>query len=137
MGGEDNMASEFADLAQHTGTLVALISSFAIICGILIGTIYKLGLTLKADILAMITSLNSKLDGIEQGVWTEINRIKRDDLGMMLKRQLELREQIPKEYLRVDGLGLKSILDALERIEKHSEKVALELAESKRGQNIR
>ena len=96
------MASEFADLAQHTGTLVALISSFAIICGILIGTIYKLGLILKADILAMITSLNSKLDGIEQGVWTEINRIKRDDLGMMLKRQLELREQIPKEYLRVD-----------------------------------
>jgi hypothetical protein len=43
---------DFKDLSQHSGTLVWLIGSFAVLCGILIGAIYKLNNRMIAGIMA-------------------------------------------------------------------------------------
>ena len=66
----------------------------------------------------------SKTLGELKAIWLEIKEIQ--------NKQGELRTTLPEEYLRVDGLGFKAILDSLSRIERHSEQVALELAETKR-----
>ena len=66
----------------------------------------------------------SKTLGELKAIWLEIKEIQ--------NKQGELRTTLPEEYLKVDGLGFKAILDSLSRIERHSEQVALELAETKR-----
>jgi len=42
---------DFKDLAEHSGTLVSLIGSFAILCGILLGAIYKMNAKMVSGII--------------------------------------------------------------------------------------
>jgi|WetSurMetagenome_2_1015567.scaffolds.fasta_scaffold38931_5 hypothetical protein len=103
----------FHDLAEHTGTLVVLIGFVITLCLALVGTIYKImmkiALTLKEDILNMIAKVESRIGD----VWDEIAEIR--------KRQDMLRETLPKEYLRLDGPGYKTLNDGIDRIEGHFE----------------
>lgn len=100
----------FGDLAEHTGTLIALIAILGMVCAALIGAVYKVALTLKADILEMVKELKGSITE----VWGEIKKIK--------DSQLYLREKLPAEYLRIEGPGYKILVSSLERIEDHLEK---------------
>lgn len=103
------MASTFSDLGEHIGTVVAFAGFLLLMCISLVGVIYKIALTLKADILKMIDKLDDKLES----VWGEISKIK--------DKQDLLREQLPKEYIRLEGPGYKFLVDGIKRIEGHLE----------------
>ena len=113
----------FSDLSEHTGTLIVIIGFVVSLCIALVGTIYKImmriALTLKSDILEMI----AKVDGRIGDVWEEIGEIR--------KRQDSLREQLPKEYLRIDGPGYKAMIDGINRIETHFEQFATDCKDGK------
>jgi hypothetical protein len=119
------MPSTFSDLAEHTGTLVALISTLLIICSSLIVVVYrivfKIGESLKTDILAMIKTLDNKIDE----VWSEISKIR--------DRQVTLREVLPKEYMRLEGPGYKLIIEGITRIETHFEQFSQDCRDGKCG----
>lgn len=66
----------------------------------------------------------SKTLGELKALWTELKEIQ--------DKQTALRTSLPIDYLKVDSLGFKAIIDSLNRIEKHSENVAQELAATKR-----
>jgi hypothetical protein len=119
------MSSTFSDLAEHTGTLVALISTLLIICSSLIVVVYrivfKIGESLKTDILTMIHKLDTKIGE----VWSEISKIR--------ERQDTLREVLPKEYMRLEGPGYRLIIEGITRIETHFEQFAQDCRDGKCG----
>lgn len=115
------MAATFSDLSEHTGTLIALLGILLAICGALVASIYKIGLTLKTDILEMITKLDNRVGD----VWEEI--------GKLRERQETLREALPKEYLRIDGPGYRALLEGIGRIEVHFEQFAKDCRDGKCG----
>ncbi len=103
------MATTFADLGEHVGTVVAILGIFAFICATLVGVIYKIALGLKVDIFRMIEKLDERIENI----WGEI--------GFLRQNQSILREALPKEYMRLDGPGYKAMIESLTRIENHFE----------------
>ncbi len=56
----------FTDLSEHTGTLIAIISTLLVIAGVLIGAIWmvvsKLAMNLKTDILKMLSDYGHRLE---------------------------------------------------------------------------
>jgi hypothetical protein len=119
------MITSFSDLAEHTGTLVVLIGFVITICGILLAAMYKMvfriGETLKDDIFKMLTVL----DGRITDVWSEISKLR--------ERQVNLRSELPKEYMRLDGPGYRAIIEGLGRIETHFEEFAKDCRDGKCG----
>jgi hypothetical protein len=115
----------FNDLSEHTGTLIVIIGFVVTLCITLLGVIYKIvfriGEALKVDILNMIKDLDNKLGD----VWKEIGKIR--------ERQIDLRQELPKAYLRIEGPGYKALFDGIIRIEAHFEAFADECRSGKCG----
>lgn len=113
----------FADLAEHTGTLVSLIGFLVILCSAFIGVIWrimtKIAFTLKEDLFKMITQLEGRVGE----VWDAIDEIR--------SKQEVLRETLPKEYIRMDGPGYKAIIEGINRIERQFEKFTEDCREGK------
>lgn len=119
----------WADLSEHTGTLVAIIGSLAFICGTLALVVWRImvsvALTLKTDILAMIKTLDGRIETV------------REEIGKIRERQDKLREEWPEKYLRIDGIGYKVLSDGIGRIETHFEKFAEDCREGKCGGKVK
>lgn len=54
-------------------------------------------------------------------------------IRVMRDKQSALREELPKEYLRIEGEGYKALMESLNRIETHFEKFTQDCREGKCG----
>lgn len=116
------------DLAEHTGTLLAIIGVLVALIGTLIAVVWKITLnvatTLKEDIFEMIEKLDDRISA----VWSEITKIR--------DRQVSLRVELPKEYLRIGGPGYRVLIEGITRIETHFETFAQDCRDGKCGRKI-
>ena len=86
--------------------------------------IIALGTAANSTILYFVKIGINKFSDELSGLWKAMDIVRTN--------QMNLRESLPKEYLRLEGPGYKAIMESLARIESHSEKVTDELAELKR-----
>jgi hypothetical protein len=115
--------AQFSDLAEHTGTLIVIIGFIVSVCGILIGAVYKITFTIMENLKQDLFDMINKLDGKIGDVWEEISKIR--------DKQTVLREELPKEYIRVDGEGYKALLNGINRIETHFEQFVRDCKDGK------
>ena len=54
-----------------------------------------------------------------------------DAIKEIRDKQADLRAQLPKEYLRLEGEGYKALIDSLKRIETHFEQFTKDCREGK------
>jgi len=106
----------WADLAEHTGTLVALLGGMAVIIGALFIAFYKLftriAFTLKDDIFRMLEVMDKRLENQETVLgscvtWEQL----KPELQSITDRQLDLRQNIlPRDYMRKSDMEPWSLL---------------------------
>lgn len=126
------MAAEFNDLAEHASTLVVLIGVGLVICGTLIGVIWKImttiALTMKTDILELVNKVD---DRVSVAFQVMEDRRKEQELinAKFRERQETLREELPEKYLRVQGPGYKILVDGIDGIKENFEQFAKDCRE--------
>ena len=115
------MATTFADLTEHTGTLIALIGALFTVCGILVAVVWRVvfnvGVTLKKDIFDMMIHQDDRIDRIEE-------------------RQIDLRQRLPLEFVRFDGIGFKTLAEGIGRVENKFDRFVDDCREGKCGVKV-
>ena len=100
----------WADLSQHTGTLVAVISALFIMILAVLGGIWRIGtkllFTFKEDVLTLINKIDEKVDThLDEADKYALRSIIEPEIKQLYDRQYELRTSILPTFQKKEDMA--------------------------------